>query len=108
MHFVYSCFFTWLLLDPETTYGLVVKMAREADEHFPVEKRALERRLAEAGLIFTQVETVDGKEVIRHEVRVRTGGTTRRVLKLYREAVFPSASPPSGNNGNADEGSGNG
>ncbi len=71
----------WLLLAPEITYQYLVTASRTAGRVFPVDLRTLLRRLDEAGLIATEDE---GR---RRLVNVWIGGSTRRVLKLRRDAL---------------------
>lgn len=71
----------WLLLAPETTYRYLVAASRTAGRVFPVDQKTLWRRLTEAGLIATE----EGGR--RHLVNAWSGGGTRRVLKLRRDAL---------------------
>jgi hypothetical protein len=79
-----------LLLYPEVTFQVVTSAARMAGQVFPVELKTLLKRLDEAQLIMTDAK---GR---RHTVNVRLGRKTQRVIKLLRQALFPSPSPDYG------------
>ena len=80
----------WLLLYPEATYQFVAGAARAAGRVFPVEAKTLLRRLDEAGLIATEPGTG------RRTPNVWTGHSTRRVIKLRRDAVAAPSHPGPG------------
>jgi len=80
----------WLLLYPEATYQVVASAARTAGQVFPVELKTLLKRLDEAQLIMIETKSR------RRTVNVRFGRKTQRVIKLSRQALFPSAGPDHG------------
>lgn len=79
----------WLLLFPEQAYGYVLGAVRAAGRTFPVDQNTLIRRLDEAGHIDTERDG-GGR---RRKVNVWIGSSTKRVLKLRRDALHPPPSP---------------
>jgi hypothetical protein len=91
----------WVLLFPEQVYQFVVGAAKVAGRIFPVDQRSLLQRLDDAGLIEVKQE---GNER-RRKVNEWINGSTRRVIKLHRNAINPPTSqeePPATHTGDGD------
>jgi hypothetical protein len=77
-------------LYPEAFYQFLVNAAKDAGQTFSLDLPTLLKRLDEAGLIQTQMEGTTR----RRQVKVWMNGTTRRVIKMHRDVVYPPSPLP--------------
>lgn len=74
----------YIYLNPDMTYGAVCDYLRRQSREFPSSQRTLWKSMSEAGIIATEKEVANGKEIVRTVIKKTILGERRRVVKIIK------------------------